>query len=251
MIFWLLDEHMPDWDVDQPAFLNPVELLKLPGKRFAKRRVEWLHGRLAAKTLLQARHPDCQGLPLTEILIANAAGGAPFASAASGTRLSGCISISHSGLLAACALTLDPQRQVGIDLERVELRQADLFESYFTPRENAYVRRSPPEALQSVTTLIWSAKEAVLKALGIGLSLDTRQIEIEIINEGMPEAVQTPADTDSAWRRFEVGVTASGQPWQWEGWWQTYRDYILTLAVASQGNVSDQGLGGEIPLQVG
>jgi 4'-phosphopantetheinyl transferase len=246
MIFWLLDEKMPVWDQDPPAFLNPTEASILAGKRFPKRREEWLHGRWAAKRLLQKQHPSCGKLPLSEIVIANEPGGAPFATRSDGTHLPGCLSITHSGPLAACALALDPHLRVGIDLEKIEARPSGFFESYFTLAENDYVRRCPPETLPEAVTLVWSAKESVLKALRTGLALDTRQVEIKLVDEN--------ASPLNGWRRFSSASSEnpapSSGPWVWAGWWQVYREYILTLAAGSPAGDSGQGLGGEIPLQV-
>jgi len=254
MIFWLLDEKMPVWDEDPPAFLDPVEASGLAAKRFPKRRAEWLHGRWAAKNLLQKRLPMCLKLPLSEIVIANEPGGAPYAALADKThlpvRLPGCLSITHSGPLAACALALDPRLRVGIDLEKIEARPAGFFEAYFTPPENAYLRNCPPESLPEVLTLFWSARESVLKALRKGLSLDTRQVEIRLV-EGDGSFL-------SGWQRFSVAgnvikdsIPAPWGPWVWAGWWQVYQGYILTLAAACQVGELGQRLGGEIPLQVG
>jgi len=249
MICWLLDEKMPVGDEDPPAFLNPVEASGLAGKRFPKRRAEWLHGCWVAKSLLQKRHPACVELPLSEIVIAKEPGGAPYAALADGTRLPGCLSITHSGPLAACALALDPRLHVGIDLEKIEARPAGFFEAYFTPPENAYLRNCPPETLPEVLTLFWSAKESVLKALRKGLSLDTRQVEIRLVDvdDGL----------SSGWRRFGVagnaleGSTPDSGPWVWAGWWQVYQGYILTLVAACQAGELGQRLEGEVPLQVG
>jgi 4'-phosphopantetheinyl transferase len=249
MICWLLDERMPVWNEDPPAFLNPVETSSLAGKRFPKRRAEWLHGRWVAKNLLQKGHPACMELPLSEILIANEPGGAPYATLADGSRLAGCLSITHSGSLAACTLALDPGLRVGIDLEKIEARPTGFFETYFNPPENAYLRNCPPETLPEVLTLLWSAKESVLKALRKGLSLDTRQVEIKL--------VEGDGGLSRRWQRFRAAgntldsSTPGSGPWVWAGWWQVYQGYILTLAAASQAGELGQRLGGEIPLQVG
>jgi 4'-phosphopantetheinyl transferase len=249
MICWLMDEKMPEWGEDPPAFLNPVEIPGLAAKRFLKRRTEWLHGRWVAKRLLQKSHPACKMRSLSEIVIAYEPGGAPYASISGGEPLPGCLSITHSGPLAASALAFAPHLSVGIDLEKIEVRPAGFFETYFTPSENAYVQRCPPETLPETLTLIWSAKESTLKALRKGLALDTRQVEINLGEAGC-------ADT-SGWRPFHAAVkaptasTPGSNSWAFTGWWQVYQGYILTLAAAGKADQLDQRLGWEIPLQVG
>ena len=248
-VFWLIDDQLPAVPGEPPAFLHPAERPALAKMRAPKRQAEWLHGRLAAKTLLQARHPGCQGRSLAEILIANEPGGAPYAALADsalgdsphepGPRLPGCLSLSHSGPLAAAALALEDGFQVGIDIEKVEPRPPGFFESYFTPPEADAIRGCAPADQAGAITLVWSAKESALKALGKGLALDTRRIEVR---------VNQTEDPPDGWRRFEVGgEAAAGLSWQ--GWWQPYREYLLTLALAYPG--SGQRLGSDILIQVG
>jgi 4'-phosphopantetheinyl transferase len=259
-VFWLIDEQIRT-DTgkspvlgEPPAFLHPAERPALAKMRAPKRQAEWLHGRFAAKTLLLACHPDCQDRSLVEILIAHSAGGAPYAVLVddpngSGPRLAGCLSISHSGLLAAAALALETGLQVGIDIEKVEPRPLGFFESYFTSAEADAIRGCAPALQAGAITLVWSAKESALKALGKGLSLDTRRIEIRPDGFSETEAAGATRDPSAqAWRRFEVGGGAAAGL-NWQGWWQPYRDYLLTLAVACPG--SGQRLGNNVLLQVG
>jgi 4'-phosphopantetheinyl transferase len=252
MICWLLDEKMPVWEEDPPAFLNPAEAAELAGKRFPKRRADWLHGRWAAKKLLQKRHPACAEVSLSEIVIANEPGRAPYALLANGADvipLPGCLSISHSGPMAASALALAPHLRVGIDLEKIEARPAGFFEAYFTPHENAYLRSLPPESAPEILTLWWSAKESVLKALRTGLAQDTMRVEIDL-TEGNSEPTH-------GWRHFGIAgeavaaSTAGPKPWTWSGWWQVNQNYILTLAAAGPAEALRQGPGREIPLEAG
>ena len=257
MISWILDEEMPVPEGNNPAFLNTIELEKLAGKRFPKRRMEWLHGRWVAKQLLQRQHPACRGCSLSEILIQNETSGLPYASLADGSRLPGSLSITHSGPLAASALVLDAKCEVGIDLEKIEPRPAGIFETYFTRHEIAYIHTLSPDDLPKVITLIWSAKEAVLKALGAGLSMDTRRIEISFSGSEDPKAAQ------GGWQKFEVALqdltkpgadNLTGVGLNWDGWRQTYHEFILTIAVSrpTPAPPCREGLwvGGEIPLQV-
>ena len=279
MIAWLLNEKMPVWDEDPPAFLNPIEAAELAGMRFPKRRAEWLHGRWAAKSLLQKGHPACAQVSLAEIVIGHEPNRAPYAAWANGMRLPGCLSISHSGPLAASALALAPHLRVGIDLEKIEARPAGFFEAYFTPRENAYLRSRPPEAEAEMLTLLWSAKESVLKALRTGLAQDTLRVEIDLAgatrtlgqttpkNQKRVGSKSNPPDESrvqkgedegaGSWQRFGIGgeavaASATGsETWAWSGWWQVYQGYILTLAAAGPAGALSQGLNREIPFQLG
>ena len=81
-------------------------------------------------------------------------------------------------------------RGVGIDLceiARMEplLRDDRFLARYFTPDEAAYIRGRGASAAQSLAGL-YAAKEAVLKALGTGLSLPLGEIEVTHSPAGQP-----------------------------------------------------------------
>ena len=73
-----------------------------------------------------------------------------------------------------------------------------------------------------VVTLIWSAKEAMLKALGVGLHQDTRTVEVQRVADIVDVNV-----TD--WKKVQLGETQTGGH-AWAGWWQPRDQFILTLA---------------------
>lgn len=82
-------------------------------------------------------------------------------------------SLSHTRGLAACAI--DAAHPVGIDVERVEVHR-DLHAIallVFTPEERDWLDRRAGGAVwtEGFFTL-WTMKEAVMKAVGLGFSLD-------------------------------------------------------------------------------
>ncbi len=252
MIFWLFSESNPEPGEEPPGFLSPSEQTALAAKRFPKRRNEWLHGRWAAKQLLHQCHPDCSSLSLAQIVISTESGGAPYAVKVTGEKLPGCLSITHSGSLAAAALTIDPGLGVGIDLESIEVRPSQLFETYFTPVEVKYVQGDGSDDPSARLASIWSAKEAVLKAVRIGLGVDTRKVGIRIHNLS---AVELPA---AGWNPFEIDIQADGVPTAgielkgdetWRGWQQTLPGYVISIAVFCHEGLS-QRLEGQVPLQI-
>lgn len=72
-------------------------------------------------------------------------------------------SISHDSTLVAAVLHREP---VGVDLERVAERRAALQERVANPVEQGLL--APWDAL--AFTRLWTAKEAVLKAAGVGIA---------------------------------------------------------------------------------
>jgi len=194
--------------------------------RFPKRRREWLLGRWTAKNLLRQCDPACAGLALADITVENEPAGAPFLLVQAGQRWPGSLSLSHRDDLAVCALTLQPGRSVGIDLEKVELRSEEFILDYFTPAEIERIAACPPGQHERWVALTWSIKEALLKLAGIGLRLDTRKIEL-VRAAGFDGAVVT------GWQTAEL--SSPELPWTGDlsSWWQPYRDgYVLTLAAA-------------------
>lgn len=214
-IYWLLSEQPPSLPAEE--FLSPRELETFAGLRFEKRRAEWLHGRFAAHLLLHQQYPQC-GYAQFEVL--NQPSGAPsvFLNA---SPLPLTLSISHRQHAAFCALCLVPRISIGADLEFNEPRSAAFVHDFFTADEVTQIETSPPEHRRRLANLIWSAKESALKALRLGLRLDTRQVHIS----GISPDFSNPAQ----WQPFTIHTPI--QPaLHWQGWWQTRRDYLLTLA---------------------
>ncbi len=197
-------------------FLSGAELERLAGMRFARRREEWLLGRWTAKQLLQRVHGERAGRPLQDWCVDNQDDGRPFVRL-NGARQDGCLSVSHRSGRAACAWTSAGEVGLGIDLEQIEPRTDAFVRDYFTPAEQALVAdgRRDRDAV-----LVWSAKEAMLKALGKGLRLDTRSVEVlRIANDA----------EIGGWNRLDVYCPIrTGLNW-WAGWFEA-GDFVYTLA---------------------
>jgi 4'-phosphopantetheinyl transferase len=81
-----------------------------------------------------------------------------------------CFSLSHSGGLALCAVS--PGREVGVDVERLRaVPEADrIVERVFSPAERRDYHALREAAPGSAFLRMWTRKEALLKALGVGFS---------------------------------------------------------------------------------
>lgn len=156
--------------------LSPAERARLQAMRFDLRRRSFLAGRQAAKRLLQSQ-AFCRGLAATAISVENAPGGAPFA-LLNGREVPGSLSLSHRADAAAAVFTPALGITVGIDLEVVEERSAAFVEDFFTAEECAYVQTLRATQRAAWVAGTWSAKEAVLKALKVGLRVDSRAVSI-------------------------------------------------------------------------
>jgi 4'-phosphopantetheinyl transferase len=219
-IFWtLVDRSRIDLDRGSP-WLSPVEQQTLAAFRFPKRRDEWLLGRWTAKSLLRSL-PAYRGLPPQAIEVYNEPDGAPGLTLPAGSPSPGSLSISHSGPYALCALASGPDLRIGADLELVESRSEGFIEDYFTPCEREMVHTAPRESRDFVATLVWSLKEAMLKALGVGLRWDTRRVEVS-------ETDSLPA-LEQEWQALQVSdYENTHRPWA--AWAQRRDGYVLTAA---------------------
>ena len=127
------------------------------------------------------------------------------------------ISLSHSHGRCLCALGVT-DRRLGCDLERIETRSTAFEETYFTEAELELLQGCTPGDRDRLVTLIWSAKESLLKALRTGLRSDTRRIRIESIR---------PAET-RAWSHFHAVDDKNGD--RFRGWWRSRGEMLMTIA---------------------
>jgi 4'-phosphopantetheinyl transferase len=160
----------------QPGLLSLREEAILTGLVHLPRRRKWLLGRMAAKALFKD-HPTTRSVPSHTISVLNEPSGAPYALLGD-TRWPYCLSLSHRQEVGLAVAGLESGEVFGADVERIELRDPALVRQFFTNEEAAWVGASGTEHAFRVS-LIWSAKEAVLKALRLGLRIDTRTIEID------------------------------------------------------------------------
>lgn len=163
------------------GLLSAEEHDKLATLKFEQRRRKWLLGRFAAKRVLRVLLASERGAAPApdEITIANDPEGAPFAILPGGELCPFCLSISHRAGVALAVVAREPGVRLGADLETVAPRDPALVADFFTPLEQELVARAAAgDARDRLVARIWSAKESVLKALGVGLRLDTRSIEI-------------------------------------------------------------------------
>lgn len=192
-----------------PGLLHPREAALLEQLVFPQRRKKWLLGRWAAKRLLA----EATGAAPARLAVLNEPSGAPYAEL-DGTRVPLCLSISHRGDLGLAALAAAPRVPLGADLETIEPRDPALARQFFTDAE---IAAATTDLLVART---WSAKEAVLKALGVGLRVDTRSVEISEPPPG--------ASAPEGWRPLAVRVPG-GAPVSAS--WRVEAGHVITVAL--------------------
>ena len=247
MIYW----HMcPAHDctgngATRPDFLSDSEHKTYQALRFPKRRHEWLLGRWTAKQLLRHSLASYEGLPLVAISVATDPDGAPYLTVEGEGRLPVSLSISHRAGRAVCALSPAASPSIGVDLERVEKRSPAFVNDFFTSSEAERVWSCPAPLQDTLVTVIWSAKEAVLKALREGLRLDTRTVEIAHVSELEDGTYTTAVDasvrphlalqrvgnglSDEQWHPVAISCSVPGVL-RLAAWWRPDGDSVLTAA---------------------
>jgi 4'-phosphopantetheinyl transferase len=212
--YWLTQatEDMPitnDW-------LSSAEILRLNNFRFPKRRTDWRLGRWTAKQAIAS----CLRWPAHPMLLAQIEIRATFSGAPEallpGVTTPFSFSISHRAGMAMCAVS-SVRVKLGCDVELVEPRTPSFVTDYFSPEEQNHVAREAPENHPEVVTLLWSAKESALKALGQGLRLDTRDVSVTL-REDQPDI--------SGWSPLQVRCP-NAQTLQ--GWWRAMDDFVYTV----------------------
>ena len=194
------------WGADHdPSLLSPEEQARLATFGHAARRRQFVLGRVAVRTLLA---DQVGGTPPT-VALRVSTDGAPEVDGLS-------VSIAHTGRHGeAAALAAVAPVPVGVDLERVAPRRPDLWTRLLTPSEHAVL-----EALGGPTddaqTLLWTLKEAVLKAQRTGFRAGGRSVRLALEADGAPPS-----------RGLAAAVSPTG------GWQVAFgREGDLWLAVA-------------------
>lgn len=224
MIDWLVqstaDHPALGMALPPPGLLSAAEAADLSRLRIPKRRADRLLGRWTGKRLLQhvAQREEGRLIPLPELEIWNSDSGAPaLHSPALAGRYS--LSLSHSRDHAFCAVLARDAGSVGADIEYVAARSDTFMQDYFTDGEQARVALVAEELRPALATAIWSAKEAALKALGLGLRLDTRKIDC---------AIEPATALPQTWTPFPIRLSDARSL---AGWWRVHAGFVLTLAL--------------------
>jgi phosphopantetheinyl transferase len=210
-----------------PDLLSPREEKILAGLGLVPRRRKWLMGRAAAKRLVRDMLGEGQ-VPEKKISVLNQPSGEPFVLIEGKGGWDYPISISHRSEVGMAAAPLEGTARIGVDLETVERRDPALVRQFYTDGE-AQIVEAASEDRDEIVSRIWSAKEAVLKLLGLGLRIDTRGVLVNLVGEAFAECPE-------GWQPVDVKVIAE-LPRQsmldnLRVMWRREAGCVLTVAVA-------------------
>jgi|CXWL01.1.fsa_nt_gi phosphopantetheinyl transferase len=167
---------------------SPKELAELDALP-ERRRLDRVSGRLAAKRALAAHFSAEHGwqAEASELAVFNDESGRPILRLPKGAPAPvPSFSISHCAQGGAAAVAA-PGRRVGVDVETVISRPADVIAFVCAPAELGAAAPSDPEA----QARIWTGKEALLKLFGLGLNSDARDVRPgaeDVALHGVPAA---------------------------------------------------------------
>ena len=127
---------------------------------------------------------------------------------------------AHSADLVVLAVTR--AARVGVDLERLRPmpRAAALAARFFTVAEHAHVAALAGGPRDRSFLHCWTCKEAVLKAIGTGLSVPPREVEVTPDPDRPLRVLTVPDGDPGAWSLLPVA---------------THPDYLCTIAIEGAG----------------
>ncbi len=167
------------WLIEAPPDAHPRTLHRVSGLALGKLLAGYADRR-DAPTILRGEH------------------GKPYAPDLGGIEFN----LSHSGRHALIAIARD--QPIGVDLERQgRQRSVDaIAHRYFAATESRALSALPAELRDAAFLRLWTGKEAVLKALGQGLSFGLDRVEFELDGAGHVVAlchVASPLAETSGW----------------------------------------------------
>ncbi len=140
---------------------------------------------------------------------------------------------SHSGNLILIAVTRNTE--VGVDIESLrEVKRLDkIIDRYYTQAERSFVSSCASEKKNDAFFYIWTSKEAVIKARGLGVS--SRLRDFDVLDHLDPESLQDPeavnnyvsSSNNKEWKIYNLvpaknyiaALSYSGQHKEIKYWW--------------------------------
>ncbi|WP_354675309.1 4'-phosphopantetheinyl transferase family protein [Cupriavidus alkaliphilus] len=154
--------------------LGPTEQAYCATLRQAADRRRFTGARVALRTVL-AQRLEC--LPST-LRFRTGSHGKPYLEGIAAPAFN----LAHAGDYAWIALA-EAGGEVGVDIERIDpalgvAAMRELAAHCLTPRERAWLALLPADAWPHAFFLLWTAKEALLKALGLGIADHLQHVSV-------------------------------------------------------------------------
>jgi 4'-phosphopantetheinyl transferase len=191
------DVHVWRSSLDRPAaevrlleaLLSEDEVARVGRFRLERDRRRYIVGRATLRAILGGY----LGLPPKQMEFAYGPQGKPALHARwAETQIT--FNLSHARELAIYAVTKG--REVGIDLEWIEpgVDVEPLAERFLSAREKASLYGLPRDQAQARFYMLWTRKEALLKAMGVGLSAPLDHFSVLGLPESAEVVLSLPTD---------------------------------------------------------
>ena len=134
---------------------------------------------------------------------------------------------SHSGGCALVALGRGVAPGIDVERRRPRPRALELARRYFDPAETAWLAAQPVGQRDDAFLALWTAKEAVLKALGRGLAFGLHRLEIDLA-AGTPRLQRLADEDTTAWQLHALDTGPGHRAaLAWRGPARAIRQWVL------------------------
>lgn len=202
----VLDEHFESIEYFQ-AYLSPHEMDRAERFKTEKAKAHFIIGRGILKEIL-GRYLEIEaskinltyeklGKPHLEPALQNIIPGLTF-------------NLSHSNGMIMCGVSKD--QWLGVDLEYREKTRSfnEIAERFFSVQEIREIKQAQGEQKKIVFYNIWTKKEALLKALGLGLHSPLRQFSVTGQPDSIDQLINLPFDPHAKkWAVFSLNEQPS------------------------------------------
>jgi 4'-phosphopantetheinyl transferase len=214
-----------DLDADAALVAHARTMLSLEEHARADRFVfaeDRMHYTLAHAVLRHLLSAYADVAPAMLEFCAGAAGKPSLSGPSCATPLSFNLSHSHGRALLAVSM----RRELGVDLEKIrpEVSGRDISEQFFSDDEWAVIGSAATDEVARTFFRHWVAKEAVLKAQGVGLGFELDRFSVLFSADWMRATVESrrPEQLSPEWqvRMLDAGadwtaaVCAEGEDWR-------------------------------------
>lgn len=173
---WLVDTADAAATPGDPSKLLSADEMERANRFYrAEDRMRFILTRAALRELLGA----ATGLSPEKIAFRTGPYGKPYLADEPGLHFN----VSHSGSMALIGIA---DRPVGVDIEamRENIDEFELARAFFCDEEHRFLGRLEGAARLQAFYKIWTCKEAVLKAFGVGISTYLRDFSVTLTMQG-------------------------------------------------------------------
>ncbi|MEL6493783.1 MAG: 4'-phosphopantetheinyl transferase superfamily protein [Cyanobacteria bacterium J06623_7] len=191
---WRANLELPLSNLERlTTFLSADEIIRANRFRFPQHQRRFI----ASRGILRQLLGNYLGINASKLVFAYEARGKPFLALPQNQSLQ--FNISHSHEYALLAFTREHQIGVDIEYQRPIPDALKIANRFFSATESQLLKQAPESEQANLFFQLWTAKEAYLKALGMGLSGSLSSVEIALDSSKQPYIHFSASDCNSDW----------------------------------------------------